>query len=270
MAQTTTQATPPQSGFVRASQAPELIERQRKLNGAKKPAFIPRAIKAQSLESQLYIFNVGPRLQEGSGASYGRVMISACPEGKEYSEPYIVPGLPYEQYQRDAGRLSADFHGDETDIVDPGWDWACQAIGGFTDSKGQWEGKHLSPRNSLERFGVGISRTWPPAKADVELARRKMFAQYALDVQEAREAHAHGKFSAIAQPYHYVAAHALGLTAKEERWLEFSAPAQEDKRENCPKCRKPYESGTVEHECGFILDKKQYDKWVTEGLISRK
>ncbi len=265
---------PPQVGFYRPEQSAQLAAKQKELNRGARPAFIPRATKEDSVRRQVYIFNVGPKLQEGCGASYGRVMIQACPEGKEYSMPFVVPGLPYEQYQKEVGRMSADFHGDEDSDVpgfEPGWDWACQAILGFTDSKGHWEGKFLSPNNSLEKFGIGISRTWPPAKEDIELARNKMMAHYRKLVQEAREAHAVGKLSAVVQDHHFVAAHALGLNAESgERWLEFSAPAPEKVAKSlCPKCRKPYDEGTVEHECGFILDKKQYDKWVAEGLISK-
>lgn len=261
-------ATPPQSGFVKMSQAPDLAAKQKALNGAKKPAFIPNAIKEQSKRSQIYIFNVGPKPQEGNGASYGRVMIPACPAGREYSDPFVVPGLPYEQYQHEVGRLSADFHGEEGGIVDPGWDWACQAIMGFTDSKGHWEGKFLHPSNSLEKFGVGLSRTWPPAKEDVALARKKLLTEYSKLVTQANEAHAIGKFSAVGTPDHFVAAHALGKTAKECRWMEFSALSEQETKPTCPKCRKPYELGTVEHDCGFILDMKQYNEWVKEGRIA--
>lgn len=263
----TTDATSPQSGFVPARQAPELFERQRKLNAAKKPAYIPRAIKEQSAKSRVYIFNVGPKRLEGSGASYGTIMIQACPEGKEYSEPYVCEGLPHEYYNKEGSTLDVQFHGDG-EMEDPGFDFACQVIGGYTKPDGQWEGKFLSVTNSLERFGVGISRTWPPSKEDVVLARKKMFAEYAQLVQQANEAHAIGRFSAVATPDHYIAARALGKTAAECRWLEFTADIE--RRSLCPKCRKPYDEGTVEHDCGFILDKKQYDKWMAEGLIANK
>ncbi len=263
----TTEATGPQSGFVKMSQAPELMERQRKLNAAKKPAFIPTAIKKESAKSRLFIFNVGPKMLEGCGASYGTQMIHPCPEGREYSEPLVVEGLPHEYYNKEGNTLDIQFHGDG-DIEDPGFDFACQVIGGYTDHRGQWNGKFLSASNSLERFGVGISRVWPPAKEDVALAKKKLMNRYAQDVQQANEAHAVGKFSAVATEDHFVAARALGKTPQECRWMEFSAEVE--KREACPKCRKPYDSGTVEHDCGFILDKKQYDKWVTEGLIAAR
>ncbi len=259
----TTGATAPHGGFARASQLPEMIAKQKMLNGSKKPAFIPTAIKKQSQENQLYIFNVGPKPQEGNGASYGRVMIQPCPADAEYSEPFIVPGLPYEQYQHQVGRLSADFHGDEGDIADPGWDWACQAVGGFTDAKGQWEGKFLSKNNSLERFGIGISRSWPPAKEDVSLARKKMLAEYQLLVGAAREAHALGQLSkllAVNGEFYFIAAHALGLSPKTERWMEFSAaPEQAEGRATklCPSCSEEImaEAKKCKH-CGEFIDKK--------------
>src|SRR5579872_5435184 len=203
----TTEATPPQSGFVPANRAPELIAKQRELNRAKKPAFIPNAIEQQSEETRLYIFNVGPKHHEGNGASYGTMMIPPClsadvdaPKsyrGKpgEYSEPLMVPGLPHEYYNKEGNTLDVQFHGDG-DITDPGYDFACQVIGGFHSgwpvTTANWEGKFLPQSGSLERFGVGISRTWPPAKADVELARKKLHFEYGRLVQEGNEAHALG------------------------------------------------------------------------------
>lgn len=245
-----------------------LQQRQAQLNRAKKPEYMPPAILKQSKESQLYIFNVGPKRLEGNGASYGSMQIPACPAGAEYSEPLAVAGLPHEYYNLEGNRLSAQFHG-EGDIEDPGWDFATQIIGGYTNAFGQFEGKMLNRSNSLERFGVGISRTWPPAKADVALARKKMLAEYSLLVQQAREAHAVGKLSSVITDDHYIAAAALGLTVETgERWLEFSAPAKQETKELCPKCRKAYEARTVEHECGFILDMVMYNKWVAEGRIA--
>lgn len=263
----TERATAPQSGFIRADRLPELVAKQKALNGLKKPAFIPNAIKEESRKKQLFIFNVGPKRLEGSGASYGRMPIPACPDGAEHSEPLVIAGLPHEYYNKEGNTLEVQFHGSE-DEADPGYDFACQVMLGFTDPKGQWNGKFLSPSNSLEKFGVGISRVWPPKKEDIELARRKMLAEYSKLVQQAREAHAVGKLSAVVTDDHFVAAHALGLTAETERWLEFSAPAKDSTKQSCPNCRKVYEPGTVVHDCGFIIDKKQHDDWVREGRIA--
>lgn len=276
---TFTEATPPHGGFVPASEARELLDRQRRLNSAKRPAYIPKAIKDESRKGQLYIFNVGLKMLEGSGASYGAMPIKPClaegtrpPDGYkgkvgEYSEPLVIPGLPHEYYNKEGNTLDVQFHGDG-EMEDPGFDFACQVIGGYTDPQGEWHGKMLAKRNSLEKFGVGISRTWPPAKEDVALAKRKMLAEDQLLVQEANEAHAIGKFSSISTPDHYVAARRLGKTPFECKWLEMSATVET--RQTCPKCRKPYEAGTVEHDCGFILDKKQYDEWVKDGRIAGK
>lgn len=237
----TTPATAPQSGFIPASRASELMAHQKMLNRAKKPAFIPRAIKEQSKQTQLYVFNVGPKRLEGSGASYGRMMIQPCPEGAEYSEPLVIPGMPHEYYNKEGNTLEVLFHGSDDD-PDPGYDFACQVMLGFTDAKGQWNGKFLHPGNSLERFGVGIARQWPPSKEEIALARKKMHVEYTKLVQAARDAHATGQLSKLlAQDgeLYFTAARGLGLSSKTERWMEFaSTPTEPEARKTkiCPAC----------------------------------
>lgn len=236
------------SFFAPASQAPEIAARQAALNRAKRPAYIPKAVIAESDRKKLYIFNVGPKRHEGNGASYGAMMIPAClpvdaevPKGYkgkpgEYSEPLVIPGLPHEYYNKEGNTLDVQFHGDG-EMEEPGYDFACQIIGGFTDHRGQFNGKMLAQRNSLQKFGVGISRVWPPSREDIELARKKMLAEYAVMVNEANEAHALGKFSSLgATDDYFIAARALGKTAKDCRWMEFSAEAAPRKTKNCPEC----------------------------------
>src|SRR5215472_8108712 len=218
--------------FATIEQAPEIARRQAELNRAKRPAYIPEAIKQESKQRELYIFQVGPKKLEGNGASYGAMIIPPCLKlgtetpkdykGKagEYSAPLTVPGIPYELVNREGNTLDPQFHGDG-DMADPGWDFACQVIGGYTDAKGNWDGKFLHPSNSMERFGAGISRVWPPRLEDVELARRKWYKHCAGLCEEANQAHAVGQFSKVATEDHYVAAQVLGKTVSECSWLQF-------------------------------------------------
>lgn len=260
--------------FAPASAMPAVAAKQRQLNRAQKPAYIPPAIKRESEERSLFIFSLWPRLLEGNSSSYGRMMIPACLPGKDHGEPLRIAGMPHEYYNVNGNRMEAQFHGDG-EMPEPGWDFAVQVLGGYThpgrDGKPdplKFEGRNLQKAASLERMGVGIARQWPPSKQEIEFARAKKMQNYAELCQEANEAHARGRFSQIATDVYFEAAHALGKTPAECRWLELSAAAEPDVRQNCPLCAKPYDAGTVKHDCGFILDKKQYDEWVKQGMVA--
>jgi|SRR5579863_722921 len=258
----TTPATAPQSGFVRLSQAPELMQRQKDLNRGKKPAYLPNAVREESKKRQLYIFNVGPKRLTGNGVQMVNNSIPPCPEGADYSEPVIVPGTPFEFYNKEGNTLEVQFH-EVQEGEDPGFDFACQYMNGFTDEKGRWNGKMLMPGNSLEKYGVGIARQWPPSKDEIALARKKMLAEYLKMVQAARDAHATGQLSKLlAQDgeLYFTAARGLGLSAKTERWMEFaSTPEAPKPRETklCPDCANDIflEARKCSH-CGFRFDDK--------------
>lgn len=267
----TTEATGAHGFFAPASQAPEIAARQAALNRAKRPAYIPNAIKKESIERQLYVFTVGPKRLEGNGASYGAMIIPPClPVGREvpkeykgkpgeYSAPLLIPGIPYEMYNKEGSTLDVQFHGDG-DMMEPGWDFACQVLGGFTDAKGQWDGKFLHPNNSLERFGAGISRTWPPSKTDLELARKKWHRYCAMLCEEANQAHAVGRFASVATDDHYLAAQVLGKTVADCSWLQFSAsatPKETKAMKPCPFCAEEIMAAAKKcKHCGEFLDKK--------------
>ena len=130
--------------------------------------FVPPSIKKESVKNQLYIFNVGPKIQYGEGASYGRVLIPACLEGKEYSEPYIVPGPPYEGSRPNGTTMDIMCHGEGDggglELEDPGFDWACQAILGFTTADGTWNGRVSAP----QRVAGEVRHRHCPSMASLE------------------------------------------------------------------------------------------------------
>lgn len=260
-----TTETGPQVGFIPASEVPALFKRQAKL-GDKRKAFLPPSVDALSKATQLYVFNVGPKRQE-SVSSHGTMIVPACPKGARHSKALILPGVPYERYNMQGNVLDVQYHGNG-DLEDPGWDFACQVIGGYTHPNGQWEGQMLTKANSMERFGVGISRQWPPTEAEIEFARSKMLAHYSELANQAREAHAIGRLSSVVTADHYLAAKELDLTVETDPWLRNVAPTKATPKDLCPKCRKPYEAGTVVHDCDYVIDMDQYEKWVREGRIA--
>jgi hypothetical protein len=187
----------------------EMTKRQVMLNKGKRLPVIPRTVLRASDDTKVFIFNVGPKRQVLECASYGTKILLGCPVGRDYSDPVEIPGIPWEPYNVEGNKLEAQFHGEDGQ-EDTGWDFAGQVIG---------VGKYLNPKQSMERFGVFRSRNNPPLPEEVERAKKRLFENYALEVAEANEAYAVGRFNAIRQDYHYEAARALGKSAAECKWL---------------------------------------------------
>lgn len=263
--------TPPMGGVVDASLLPEMRAKQRQLQN-KKVAYIPQAVKDAGVQEQVFIFNIGPRAINCNCASHGGRTIPACKPGEPYSKPLIISGMPYELYNKTGDVLDPMYHQPTYEGDSPGYDFALQIIMGYTEPDGTWKGQSMMAKNSLERFGLGICNQWPPTEDQVAAAKLKRQKTMAALIAEANEAHALGRFRDVATPDHYVAAAELKKTVAECAWLQFSGqanlPAQAEVKPICPNCGEPHNPGVVQHSCGFILNPKQYNAYVEQGLLN--
>jgi len=133
------------------SAAGMVSDRQKSLNTRYVPP-VMESVQKLSQETQVYIFNVGPweHKQQIPGHRY---TIPACKEGKAYSEPIIIPGIFSTLYPQDEKTMKR--------IDEDGYQVALDIIG---------IGPGLAPNNALTRYGVAVSRQWPPTKEEVSKA----------------------------------------------------------------------------------------------------
>jgi hypothetical protein len=240
--------------FQNLQQAQEMTRKQAKLNTVRPPN-MPRAIKAMSEERAVYIFSVNPSVFLLDGASYGTFTAHGCPEGREYSDPLVIPGVPWEPYKVDGNKMEAQFHGDDQ-MDDPGMDFALQLLG---------IGKMRAPAASLKRFGLFVSRMNPPAMSDVAAARAALVANDNADIEEANEAYSRGEFSKIKQDYHFEAAKRLGKTAAQCPWLTGTIVTAPVDKDVCKWCGFKQDAGFPKcQNCKEVINQALFDSMTAE------
>lgn len=216
------------------------------VRGMNASRYIPETLemyREASIRNRVYIFNVGPWAHVRELGSDGRFVIPACPAGAEYSEPIIINGAFEQPYPINEAECKM--------LVEKGTDVAFQILG---------EGPHVSPNSSFRPFGVFISSTEKPSKADLDAARAKLVQKYVELVAEASDAFAMGSDAArntIRPDWHFVAARALKKTEAECPWLGNTQVPKE--RQNCPGCGEVYTVGILRHSCGWFFDKKKWE-----------
>lgn len=242
------------SAITASRPAPEVEEairrHQQAMNNSRYIPETPDIYREASQRAKVYIFNVGPWSHKRELGSAGTFFIPACPEGSEYSDPLVIPGVAEEPYPINEAECKV--------IPTPGRMLAEQILG---------IGPHIAHRSSFVQFGVFISETPKPAREELAKAREILKQKHMDIVGEANKEFAKGHNIAVEQPeWYFVSARALKKTAAECPWLKDSViPAE---RNNCPSCNEIYTVGQMKCKCGFILDKKRYDAAVKEGLFA--
>lgn len=226
------------------SAAGAVAERQKSLNTRYVPPQM-ESVERLSKETQVYIFNVGPwSHDQRTGA--GRFQIPACEEGKQYSEPVIIPGIfshLYPQDEKSMRRIDEDGYAVALDVVGIG-------VG-------------LAPTNALTRYGVAICRQWPPSKSEVAKAWEALrVGELNLLVTEANRAMAQGpaEVDKTIRERHYQAARMLKKTVAECPWLG-QAVANTSNNVDCKFCGEPIKPNLAKcPNCKEIVNKELYQK----------
>jgi hypothetical protein len=203
------------------------------------------SVQKLSKETQVYIFNVGPwGHTQMTGA--GRFFIPACAPGKQYSEPVIIPGIfshLYPQDEKSMRRIDEDGHAVALDIVGIG-------VG-------------LAPANSLTRYGVAISRQWPPTKSEIATAWEALrVGELNTLIAEANSAQAQGEVAVnnTIRERHYEAARMLKKTVAECPWIG-RATSNTSHNVDCSFCGEPIKPNLAKcPNCKEIVNKELYAK----------
>lgn len=237
--------------------APEVeqavLAHQAAMNNSRWTPDTPDIYREASERAKVYIFNVGPWPHKRELGSAGTYFVSACPDGREYSDAVVVNGVVEEPYPINEA---------ENKIIPTRGRLLAEQIIGV--------GPHVPHSSSLIPFGAFISESPTPSKHEIAQARLKLKEKHLDIVREANEAYSQGPNVAnqiIRPEWHFVSARALKKTAAECPWLRDSElPAE---RNNCPSCADIYTVGQMKcRSCGFILDKKRYDQAVKDGLFA--
>lgn len=191
---------------------------------------IPDIVAQLAYDTRIFIYNVGPWELRRELGSPGAAIIRACPEGREYSEPFIVLGVEQEPYPftetecsmiPKAGKLLQKGGSADGILL------AHQILG---------EGPHLPSGLSFRPFGVFISRTEVPSKEDLSKARAALRERLQLLVKEANDSWADGrdKKEVIQKDWHQRAAEMLKKGVAECPWMGDRQTGVE--RIDCPFC----------------------------------
>ena len=215
----------------------------RKLNGftrtpnplTKMPPNLPR----------LYIFNVSNQsyetqmtaMHDGKGSLPNRMVVPACPEGKEVSEPLVIEGMYAHEYLKIDSTEWAIHNGEEI---------AYEVL---------QEGPGKNPDYGLKKRGVFISRSNPPLKEEIAEARKRWCGTCDELIAEADTIMAQGQTRGpngnMISEDHKRAVKYRGQVRT------FIQPTQQMK--TCPSCGDMVRDGIAIHiACGAILDEAKY------------
>jgi len=227
-----------------------ILQHQQAMNNSRFIPETPDIYREASEQHRVYIFNVGPWAHARELGSAGTFRIPACPEGREHSEPLVIPGVAEEPYPINEAECKL--------LTTKGRMLAEQILG---------VGPHIPHSLSFVPFGVFISDSAKPSKEQLVKAREVLRQRHVEIVSEANREYSKGHNIAIEQPHwFFMSARALKKTPAECAWLKDSeVPAE---RQNCPSCGAIYTVGMMKCVCNFILDKPRYDKAVKDGLFA--
>ena len=168
----------------------------------------------------VYIFSVGPWVQYIRRGPHC-YDVPACAAGKPYSAPVKIPGIVTEDYPDSETTMKM--------LQYDGYQTALDLIG---------VGIGMTPQESLLRFGVAVSRQWPPSQEDLDKANARLDQHCSNLVGEMNQAYSEGPAAAritFQARYHNAAADRLKRTKVDCPWYGSNL-ATASERMACPFC----------------------------------
>lgn len=188
----------------------EYVSREATRRNGKIVPVLPGMLRKMCTDPHYYIFNVGPWQWDRQLGGRGSRTVQACPEGKKYGEPLMLPILDNETVASDMNKME-NRQEDGKLVVD-----AVMMIGfGFR------------PEHSLENWGVMAIDHWPPTQIEVDQATKRLNMKFDELISEADKAHDNREFKDITE-FHRLAAR---RRKQQKPWLNENPDLQ-----NCPAC----------------------------------
>lgn len=196
-----------------------LVQRNQSIN-RRRPSFVIDSVKELAENNPVFIFNVGPwkHIIRRGPFCYD---VRPCPAGAEYGEPIRIPGVVFEDYPDSETTMKQ--------LQYDGYQTALDLIG---------VGIGIPPEQSLQRYGVLVSKTDPPSADELQAANRLLDLECNSLIAEMNIAASQGAAVAakvFQADYHKKAAERLKKTPAECSWLQGTSTIASD-RIACPFC----------------------------------
>lgn len=222
----------------------QLAAEVQRMNGRRMPPTPPAIVKL-GIETQVYVYNVGPWPWTRHLGGAGQHTILACPEGKTHSEPLIIDGM-YRQY------IIVDDQSYELRLEPGGGRHVAEDVVGIG---------MMAPRSaSFVKYGVFIAEGKTPTATELQGARQALNEYLNFLVSEANSTFARNpaEFYNYCGDMHRQAAKMLKKTVSECPWLSTT---QATPRQTCGSCGTDCNlSAFVCPTCKFILNRAEYEK----------
>ena len=223
-------------------------------------------------EYYIYLFNVSPiehyierswgtLYSLGNGVSRRGVRIEACPEGAEYSKPYILPDIMQESYAVIPGLPEMAIRGEKgeflaQDVLNPD-----QPFGNIDTIGTMNLANTFNEGTNLYAWGCFRTRNNPPKPEEIKKARTHWEKKANSLVLQGNQLAQQGKLSDITQPMRDAATY-LRVNVG---WNQAFRSTIE-----CPGCGEFISPNLARHmpkeKCGYVLD---WDKALTKGMATK-
>jgi len=220
---------------VTLDEAREFVSREAEKRNGKVIRRMPKVLKDATTQPFYFIFNVGPWEWSRQLGSNGTRAITACPEGKSFSDPLTVPILHNETIAVDMNKMEN-----------------TQEEGNVLVDAIMMRGYGFKPEASLENWGVAVIEHWPPEKEDLIEPNKRLNEKFDQLIYEADKFHENREHQNITDMHR--------LAAKKRRQQRAWMSANPDTT-SCKNCGMTVLEGIAQcPHCKVVLDRAKHKK----------